>query len=158
MRGGWRAGGAGAAGDGSVRAARALASAGAVRERVAAQLVAAPESADEWVAGWLTGAAPALTYRAPQVAAQLLRRALSLVAETDPRREALETALVTVAYLLAQGEEMERVARPLLARTADPDTAAPVSYLLAYSLSRAGRPAEAAAVAEEALARPRTRD
>jgi hypothetical protein len=51
--------------------------------------------------------------------------------------------------------EVERVARPLLARTADPDrAAAQVAWLLAYSLARTGRPAEAAAVAEAALARP----
>jgi tetratricopeptide (TPR) repeat protein len=137
-----------------LQAARALAEAGVPAERVAAQLAAAPESADAWVAGWLAEAAPVLAYQAPQVAAQLLRRVLGQVPEQDSRREALETALVTVAYLLAQSEEVERVARPLLARTADPDAAAQVSYLLAYSLSRAGRQAEAAAAAEEALARP----
>jgi DNA-binding CsgD family transcriptional regulator len=137
-----------------LQAARALASAGAVPERVAAQLTAAPGSADPWVAGWLAGAAPVLTYRAPRVAAQLLRQALSLLPEPDPRREVLETALVTVAFLLADAEEMERVAGPLLARTADPDRAAEVAWLLAYTLSRAGRTSDAAAVAKEALARP----
>jgi DNA-binding CsgD family transcriptional regulator len=137
-----------------LQAARALASAGAVPERVAAQLTAAPGSADPWLAGWLAGAAPVLTYRAPRVAAQLLRQALSVLPEPDPRREVLETALVTVAFLLADVEEVERVAGPLLARTADPDRAAEVAWLLAYTLGRVGRPAESAEVADEALARP----
>jgi DNA-binding CsgD family transcriptional regulator len=136
-----------------LEAARALACAGAVPERVAAQLTAAPESADPWVAGWLAEAAPVLTYRAPRVAAQLLRQVLNLLPEPDPRREVLEAALVTVAFLLADAEQMERVAGPLLARTADPDRAAEVAWLLAYTLGRAGREAEAAAVGEEALAR-----
>jgi tetratricopeptide (TPR) repeat protein len=49
---------------------------------------------------------------------------------------------------------VERVARPMLVRTADPGRAAEVAWLLAYTLGRAGRPAEAAAVEDEALARP----
>ena len=137
-----------------LQAARALAAAGAPPERVAAQLLAVPECTDAWVLGWLEGAALVLAYRAPQVAAQLLRRAVAQVAETDPRRDVLEAALVTVAFLLVRGEEVERVAGPLLARTADPGRAAQVSWLLAYTLARTGRPAEAAAVAEAALARP----
>jgi DNA-binding CsgD family transcriptional regulator len=139
-----------------LQAARSVAGAGAgaAVERVAAQLVAAPEAGGEWVWAWLAQAAPVLTYRAPQVAAQLLRRALAHIPPTDPRCEVLEAALVTVAFLLVEMEEVERVARPLLARTADPDRAAEVAWLLAYTLARTGRNAESAAVVEEALARP----
>jgi DNA-binding CsgD family transcriptional regulator len=137
-----------------LQAARTLATEGAPAERVAAQLVAAPETGGEWVWEWLARQAPALAYRAPQVAAELLRRALGEVPEADPRREVLEAALVTVAFVLLLVEEMERVARPLLARTADPDRAAEVAWLLAYTLGHAGRPAEAAVVAKAALARP----
>jgi DNA-binding CsgD family transcriptional regulator len=137
-----------------VQAARALAGAGAPVERVAAQLVAAPQADEDWVWGWLTGAAPVLAYRAPQVAAELLRRAVGQVAEADPRREVLEAALVQVASLLVLYDEVERVARPLLTRTTDPDRAGDVAWLLACTLTLTGRPAEAAAVAEAALARP----
>jgi DNA-binding CsgD family transcriptional regulator len=137
-----------------LQAARVLAGAGAPAERVAAQLVAAPEAGGEWVWEWLAGQAPVLVYRAPQVAAELLRRALREVPETDPRREVLEAALVRVAFLLVAEEEVERVARPLLARTADPDRAAEVAWLLAYTLARTGRLGESAAVAEVALAWP----
>jgi DNA-binding CsgD family transcriptional regulator len=139
-----------------LQAARSLAGAGASAERVAAQLVAAPEAGGEWLWDWLAGQAGVLAYRAPQVAAQLLRRALGQLSETDPRREVLEAALVTVAFLLVENEEVERAARALLARTADPDRAAEAAWLLAYNLSRTGPLGEAAAVAEQALARPGT--
>jgi DNA-binding CsgD family transcriptional regulator/tetratricopeptide (TPR) repeat protein len=143
-----------------VQAARAMAGAEAPVEQVAGQLAAAQEAAadagEAWVWGWLAGVAPVLAYRAPQVAAALLRRALAQIPASDPRREVLETALVTVAFLLVEVEEVERVARPLLVRTADPDRAAEVAWLLAYALTWAGRAAESAAVVEEALARPGT--
>jgi DNA-binding CsgD family transcriptional regulator len=138
------------------QAARALAGAGAPAERVAAQLVAAPEADAEWVWAWLAGAVGMLAYRAPQVAAQLLRRGLAQIPATDLRREVLEAALVTVACLLMQDEEVEQVAGPLLARTTDPGRAAEMAWLLADTLSRTGRSSEAVAVAEDALARPGT--
>jgi len=136
------------------QAARALAAAGAAPERVAAQLAAVPETADPWLLDWLADTAPQLAYRAPAVTAQLLRGALAKLPEEDKRQEELEAALVTVAFLLVLGEEVERVARPLLARTADAERAAQVSWQLAYTLARTGRPGEAAEVAETALARP----
>jgi DNA-binding CsgD family transcriptional regulator/tetratricopeptide (TPR) repeat protein len=137
-----------------LQAARALAGAGASAERVAAQLVAAPEVGGEWVWQWLAGAVGVLANRAPQVAAQLLRRALTQLPAADPRREVLEAGLVTVAFLLMQQDEVERVARPLLARTTDPDRAAEVSWLLGIALARVGRLAEGALVVGQALARP----
>jgi DNA-binding CsgD family transcriptional regulator len=138
------------------QAARALAVAGTPAGAVAAQLNAAPEVAEEWAWDWLATHAGVLAYQAPQVAAQLLRRALPQLAEADPRREGLEVALVRVASLLAQKEEAERVALPLLARTASPDLAAETAWMLVDTLRRTGRTGEAAAVVEQALARPGT--
>jgi DNA-binding CsgD family transcriptional regulator/tetratricopeptide (TPR) repeat protein len=137
-----------------LQAARALERAGAGPGQVAAHLVAVPELAEEWAWEWLARAAPALAYQAPRVAAELLRRGLGQLPVSDPRREVLEASLVTVAHLLLLPDEVERVARPLLARTADPDRAAGTSWLLAYSLAQQGRVAEAAEVGEQALARP----
>lgn len=137
-----------------VQAARALARAGAPAERVAAQLAAAPEVGGDWAWQWLADAAGTLAHRTPQVAAQLLRRALACLPETDHRREVLETGLVTAAFMLTEQEELERIARPLLERTADADRAAEVSWLLGIALARAGRPAEGALIADMALARP----
>jgi DNA-binding CsgD family transcriptional regulator/tetratricopeptide (TPR) repeat protein len=140
------------------QAARALAAAGAPAERVAAQLVAAPGADVGWVWAWLADAVELLVYRAPQVAARLLRRALAQIPPADPRREVLETALVTVARLLMRFEEVKQVAGPLLARTADPGRAAQIAWLLADACGRTGQRGEAMAVLEEALARPGTNE
>jgi hypothetical protein len=135
------------------QAARALAASGESPERVAGQLIATPGT-DDWECEWLAGAAPNLVYRAPEVAARLLRRSLAWLPASDRRREVLEAALVTAADLLPDREEVERVARPLLARTADPELAAQVSLLLSSALQQSGRPAEGVAVADQTLARP----
>ncbi|HEV2372155.1 MAG TPA: AAA family ATPase [Streptosporangiaceae bacterium] len=136
------------------QAAQALAGGGAAPERVAAQLAAASAECQEWAREWLVQALPVLTYRAPQVTAGLLRRILADLPPADPRLELLQAALVTVARLLVANEELERVARPLLARTADADRAAEVAWQLSYTLQRTGRPAEALTVAQRALDRP----
>lgn len=49
-----------------------------------------------------------------------------------------------MAFLLADRQEVERVARPLLARTADPDRAAEIAWLLAFTLVMTGQFAAAA--------------
>jgi DNA-binding CsgD family transcriptional regulator len=137
-----------------LQAARALADAGAPPERVAAQLVAAPDATDRWVRDWLAQAAPVLAYRAPQVTEDLLRRVLVQVAKDDQDRELLETVLVQVEFLLRSDEEVERVGRQLLASTRDPDRAAEITWLVAYAVMRTARPAEAASMVVRALTRP----
>jgi hypothetical protein len=49
------------------------------------------------------------------VTSELLRGALAQLLADDPRREALEAALVHVAFLLLQDDQVERVGRRLLA-------------------------------------------
>jgi DNA-binding CsgD family transcriptional regulator len=141
-----------------LQAARALAAAGAAPERVAAQLVSAPGPAagalDGWVADWLADSAPGLTYRAPQVSAELLRGVLAGLTADDPRREALEASLVTVAFLLIRDAEVEQVGGDLMARSQDPDRVAEVAWRVAYTLMRTSRHAEAESVIAAALDRP----
>jgi DNA-binding CsgD family transcriptional regulator len=137
-----------------LQTARVLAEGHAAAERVAGQLVAARElTADGWVVSWLAGGAAELIYRAPQVAAELLRGVLAQIGAEDPHREVLEAALVEAAYLLARYEEVEQVGSAMLARPADPDRAAQIAWLRAYTVMRTGRTAEAAAAVERALAR-----
>jgi DNA-binding NarL/FixJ family response regulator len=138
------------------QAAQALARAGKSPERVAAQLVAAP-GGDEWEAGWLA-TVPELVYQAPRVAARLLRRALGRLPSMDPRRDALEVELVTASALLLDAAETERVAGPLLARTADPERAAHAAWHLTDTLTCDGRAADALEVADQVLARPGVSD
>jgi DNA-binding CsgD family transcriptional regulator len=138
-----------------LQAAQVLESAGASAERVAEQLAAAPQVGNDWVWQWLASVTGELAWRAPQVTAALLRRALAQIPETDPRREALEATLVAVAFLLVRREEVEQVATRLLARTGDPNRAAEVAWLLGYSMAWTGSRTEAAAeVVAAALARP----
>jgi len=135
-------------------AAQTLAAADASAPAVAAQLAAAPGTNQEWARDWLAAHAPVLAYQAPAVAAQLLRQALSQLASDDTGREELQTALVRVASGLLLQDEVERIARPLLAHTTDPDRAAEIASLLARTLVGAGRPGDALAVLEQVLARP----
>jgi DNA-binding CsgD family transcriptional regulator len=116
--------------------------------------VLAGEPADAWTVEWVAGAAPSLIYRAPQVAAELLRGVLGQLARDDPRREVLQASLVTVAFLLQEYEEVERVGVQAVAQASDPGRCAEMSWLLAYALMRMGRLAEAVATVTEALARP----
>ncbi|HEY3907763.1 MAG TPA: AAA family ATPase [Streptosporangiaceae bacterium] len=137
-----------------LQAARVLADSGAPPERVAAQLVAEPGLTDRWVRDWLAEAAPVLTYRAPKVTADLLRATLFGLAADDPDRELLETVLVQVEFLLMRDDEVETVGRQLLSSAHDPDRAAEIAWLVAYTVMRTARPAEAASMVEQALARP----
>ncbi len=165
------------------QAAQALAAAGTAPERVAAQLVAAPvpggglvraefagtgrpgtggnraapspaEAAQPWVPEWLARVSPVLLYRAPQVAADLLRSVLGQLADDDPRRGQLEASVLTALFLLGRDADVEEAGRRLLAETSDPDRATDISWLVAYSMVRAGRAVEALAVLGEARARP----
>jgi DNA-binding CsgD family transcriptional regulator/tetratricopeptide (TPR) repeat protein len=133
------------------QAAEALATAGAAPERVAAQLIAAigsgagQQTAQPWVLEWLPRHAAVLTYRAPQVATDLLRSVLAQLPPEHARRGQLEANLLTPLFLVGADAEVEQVGRRLLAAATDPD----LSWLVAYSMIRAGRAPEAAAVLRE---------
>ena len=135
------------------QAARALAGAGAPAERVAEQLLAGPETADEWMIDWVAREAAALTYRAPQVATDLLRRVRAAVDE-GPRRERLDADLTVALSQLGENEQIEQLARPVLAFSRDPVVVGRVAWTLAYALMRMGRYGQANEVAEDALGRP----
>jgi DNA-binding CsgD family transcriptional regulator/tetratricopeptide (TPR) repeat protein len=153
--------------DAHLEAARSLALAEAPPEQVAAQLVyvlgngtgSGAEVADAlggdpapaWVPRWLVGAAARLTYRAPQVAAELLRSVLRRLPDSDPHREKLEVSLVSVLFMLMHGGEVEDVGLRLLARGGDPDLMAETAWLVAFTRLRADRMAEACAVVDETL-------
>jgi DNA-binding CsgD family transcriptional regulator len=146
-----------------LEAARSLALAGASPEQVAAQLLLvlgredadadaiSADSAQAWIPGWLANTAVQFTYRAPQVAAGLLRAVLRRLPDTDPHREQLEVSLIGVAFLLMHGDEVEEVGCRLLERNCAPETMAETAWLVAFTRLRAGRVTEAAAVVDGAL-------
>jgi DNA-binding CsgD family transcriptional regulator len=158
--------------------AQALAAVGTAPERVAAHLVFAPaleagrqdattqgpgeegaapapaEAIAPWVLDWLTGASSRLIHRAPKLAADLLHSVLAQLGDGDPRRDPLETALLTALFLLTQNDEVEHAGQRVLARAADPDRAAEVAWLVAYFMITAERAARAAALLADVQARP----
>jgi DNA-binding NarL/FixJ family response regulator len=137
-------------------AARALADAGAAPERVAAQLLqaGAGDAAGGWVMEWLTGHAAVLVHRAPQGAAELLGQAVAGLAAGDPQREVLMDHLAGVLFLLARDDQVEPVARELLAQTGDPQRRARMAWTLAYTLLRTRRAGEALEMVGQVLADP----
>lgn len=138
--------------------AAALAEAGAVAERVAAQLLAARPLVDPWVLAWLAQHAQVLVQRAPQLAARLLEHAVQSGPQPDPRWLAVEAALVHACFLLARHEQVERWARPALARDRDPGQAAAIAWDLAYTLIRTNRHDEAQRVGTDMAERLPPRD
>jgi DNA-binding CsgD family transcriptional regulator/tetratricopeptide (TPR) repeat protein len=135
------------------QAAEQLARVGARPEQVAVQLLAAPWEASAWAVDWVTGAAPLLSQRAPQVSADLLARAREGLAGPDPRRAQLAAELAFAQLMLGDNEQAVRVGRPVLSETADPALAGRVAWTVAYALTRLDRMAEAVEVADAALTR-----
>ena len=140
-------------------AAHALASSGAPAEHVAEQLLAAdvPQAAAPlpgWVADWLLHAGRLLSYRAPQVAADLRRRTVASLPTEDARREALQVDLASVLLVLGRHEEVVALAGSVLAATGDPTRRAALSWTLGSALIRLQRHDEALEVLGRALAAP----
>ncbi len=148
---------------GSLRAAwhrdagRALAAAGAPAYRVARQLlwaVGSPDDpVDDWMLNWLAGASEMLIGRAPQVAVELLRRAVARRADDSQQHYFLVGRLADALYRVGKVPEAERVARRALARTDHPDLVVDLHWTIAQSLMRTGRSAEAIPMLNRALTR-----
>jgi len=138
------------------QAAQALAGAGAPVERVAEHLLAAPGIDDAWTVQWVAGAAQVLIYRAPQIAVELLERVREAAAAPaggpDPARMQVEVSLVTALFLLGRYEQVQRLARSVLATSGDPAVAGRMAWTLGYALLRNGRTEQALDVTGQALA------
>ena len=133
-------------------AARELAAAGADALSVAQQLSAARRPGEGWARAWLIQAAPALTTRAPQLAAELLRRELD---ETPVDEEAWDALMVgLVRALLAAGsyEEAARQASRALTVMTDPARRGQTSWMLARAQVSAGDNDDAITTMRQALA------
>jgi DNA-binding CsgD family transcriptional regulator len=133
-------------------AARELAAAGAEVPTVAQQLSAARQPTKGWTRTWLIQNAPVLTTRAPQLAADLLRRELD---ETPKAGEAWDGLAASLAWaLLAAGsyeEATERASRALTTMT-DPVRRAQTYSVLARAQASARRNHAAIATLRQALA------
>jgi tetratricopeptide (TPR) repeat protein len=76
-----------------------------------------------------------LAYRAPWVAVELLKRVRDRI-DANPRRERLDADLTVALSQLGDNEQVEQLARPLLAFSRDPVVAGRVAWTLGYALSR----------------------
>jgi DNA-binding CsgD family transcriptional regulator/tetratricopeptide (TPR) repeat protein len=130
------------------QAAEALASAGAPVVEVAEQLLAAPDAVDGWVTDWVASATDVLVHRAPEVAVDLLRRVRAQGRPPDPL---IDAGLATASFLLGRYDEVESLARPVLAGTRDATVAGRLAWALGYALLRLGRNAQALTVISQVM-------
>src|SRR5262249_44923550 len=96
-------------------AARALAAAGAAPGQGASQLVTAPGAMDPWTLDWLVASVAELINRAPQIADELLRRAVDRLPADDPRRARFAADLAGLLFRLGRNADAETYARTALA-------------------------------------------
>lgn len=137
-------------------AARSLIAANAPTERVAQLLLVLDGAVEGWELDWLVEHAGALLGRAPEVAADLFERAVEHARGNDPRIEVLHDHLAMVAVFLHRTELTERLAREILAGSADGNRRGQAVWNLALVLARSQRFDEASALVDETLADPRT--
>jgi DNA-binding CsgD family transcriptional regulator/tetratricopeptide (TPR) repeat protein len=141
-------------------AGRALAEAGAPADRVARQLLCSVdgpgsvEPMDPWALNWLANTADLLVDQAPQVAAELLRRAVASCRPGSAERDGLVVRLADALYRIGDTSEAEQVADEALELAVEPDLAVDLHRILAQCRIRVGRFAESLATLDRALASP----
>jgi DNA-binding CsgD family transcriptional regulator len=151
----------------SVRAAwhrdagRALAAAGAPADRVARQLLGAAAGSadtlapmDEWILTWLAGAAESLVGQAPQVAAELLRQAVTGSPADSAQHVWLAGRLADALYRVGDATAAEEVANRALVNAVEPDSLVDLHRTLAQCSILAGRSTEYLATLNRALTAP----
>jgi len=133
-------------------AARELAAAGADALSVAQQLSAANQPGEGWARTWLTECAPTLVVRAPQLAAELLRRELDEKPGAAAAPDGLTADLIRA--LLATGSYQEATGRAerALKTMTDPQARAETYWMLARAQLSLGDNDTAVTTMERALA------
>src|SRR5579883_1766929 len=131
-------------------AARSLDAAGAPVERVAEQLLTAAALAQGWPAEWIAAKADELTFRAPELAIELLRRAIDHAAPEDPRRLVFEEKLAAAMYLIGRSDCVP-AALGLLEYEADPARRITWAFMSGNALLRVGRHGEGLDAVDEGV-------
>ena len=132
-------------------AARELAATGADVLSVAQQLSAANRPGEGWARAWLIESAPALVIRAPQLAADLLRRELDETPAGEESREGLMASLVWALLAAGSYQEAVRAASRALTVMTDPERRAETSWMMARAQVSAGDNDDAISTLQEAL-------
>ena len=134
-------------------AARELAATGADALSVAQQLSAAQRPGEDWVRRWLIESAPALVLRAPQLAAELLRRELDETPAADETWDVLMASLVRALLATGSYQDAAGQASRALTTMTDPERRAETYWMLARAQVSAGGSDDAIATIRQALAR-----
>ena len=116
--------------------ARSLASAQTSPDQVARQLLAAEGVVDNWMFDWLVDHVPDLADRAPEIASELLQRAVDHMSTMDPRRDLLAAVLAELMLRLGWNTKAVTVARQALAHPVTPDLRMRLIWSLASALPR----------------------
>jgi len=132
--------------------ARELAASDADALSVAQQLSAGGRPGEGWARAWLIRAAPTLITRAPQLAAELLRRALEETPADDEAWEALVVFLVRALLAVGAYQDAVRQASGVLTAMTDPARRGEAFWMLAHAQWGAGRNDDAISVIRQALA------
>jgi tetratricopeptide (TPR) repeat protein len=139
----------------------ALAAAGAPADRVARQIIPAvagpdgpAEPMDQWMLIWLEDAADLLVAQAPQVAAELLQKAVAISPAGSARHSWLASRLADALYRTGNRARAEQVASRALEHAANPDLLVDLHWTLAQCRMLAGLSAESLATLDRALASP----
>ncbi|MGO9505414.1 MAG: LuxR C-terminal-related transcriptional regulator [Streptosporangiaceae bacterium] len=127
---------------------------GASASDAAAHLISGSRSGDPCVLAQLDRAARSLITLAPQTAAELTLRTLSATGPADPVRFPRTVAAVEALTAAMRLPEAEQMARSALAEPIPVSAATRLRSCLSSILLFSGRPAAAAAAAEQALAGP----
>jgi len=133
-------------------AARELAATGADALSVAQQLSAAKWPGEPWVRNWLIESGPALAIRAPELAAELLRRALDETPSDDEAWAGLMTSLVWALLAAGSHQEAARQATRALTVMTEPVRRAETYWVLTRAQVSAGRNDDAITTMQQALA------
>ncbi len=133
-------------------AARELAATDADALSVAQQLSAAELRGEGWARAWLIQAAPALTTRAPLLAAYLLQREQEATPGSDRTRDGLMASLARALLAAGSYDQAARQAAAALPAMTDPVRRAETYSVLARAQVSAGRSDEAIATVRQALA------
>lgn len=132
-------------------AAQALDGIGVEPQRVAQHLLAAGQTGDRWSRRWLVGAAPVLAARAPELAAELLRRELDHEVADARDLATLSEALAQILLAMGEHEQAAARARQALAVLTDPADRGRMHWLLARALFSGGHNDAAVTTLEQAL-------
>ena len=119
-------------------AAAALEAAGAPLTQVASHLMLGAVAGDVRAAASLRRAAGDAGPRSPAIAAELMRRAVSLLPDDDPERDAMQTELAEALLGAGQNVQAGALASELLAHPLDPPLGARLRFVLIVVLSLQG--------------------